>query len=277
MASKNHWFLLMPKKYAVNYKAQSIDYDATYRKARKMGLTIYPGGGRTYKSGESPEAQLILNLKDLNSKINVYPTGLIQIYYPSRTNLKKCLNILEQCCIPTNGKKINLNCLGDEDPADSSILMKTIDHLQPGDLKYAFAVIKLYSWRDPETDESIFRIEDRDGRVNVPGTTIRIKPEKIMIYEKKTPYRFDACIPVEIHCVDKEDSEGNRIITSEKLRWKAIRELKRIVREHPRFKPSKEDIARSIQKIKNKPEEIDLVRVFGKPIKIKFEKDSANP
>jgi hypothetical protein len=272
MVSKNHWFLLMPKKYAVNYKTQSIDYDATYDKARKMGLIIQPGGGRTYKSGESPEAQLVLIPKNLNSKINVYPTGLIQIYYSSRTNLKKCINILEECCIPENGNKIELTCLGPEDPADSSVLLKTTDHLQPGDLKYAFAVIKIYSWRDPETDESIFRIEDRDGRVNVPGTKIRIKPEKIMIYQKQIPYRFDACIPVEIHCVDKEDSQGNRIITSEKLRWKAIREIKRIAKEHPRFKPTEKDIKRSFQRNLNKPNEPDLIFRYGEPIKINFEK-----
>ena len=268
----------MPK-YAgqVWYKVNSIDYDATCEQAKKMGIITQPGGGRNYLSGESPEAQLVFDLTKLHSKIVFSPTsGKIQIWYSSRTNLRKCISILEECFIPKNGNEINLECLGDEDPADSSVLMETIDHLQPGDLKYAIAVIKLYSWRDPETDETIFRIEDRDGRVNVPGTTIRIKPEKIMIYEQKTPYRFDACIPVTIHCVDKEDSEGNRIITSEKLRWKAIRELKRIAKEHPRFKPTEEDIARSIQKDKNKPKEPDLVRVFGKPIKIKFEQDSTN-
>ncbi|MFX0204298.1 MAG: hypothetical protein ACFFCW_50010 [Candidatus Hodarchaeota archaeon] len=266
----------MLKKYAVNYKVHSLDYDATYEKAKKMGLKPQPGGGRPYKSGESPEAQLTLIPKELNSKINVYPSGLIQIYYSSRTNLKKCVSILEECCISENGKKMNLECLGDEDPADTSVMLKTIDHLQPGDLKYAIAVVKLYHWKDPETDETIFRIEDRDGRVNVPGTAIRIKPEKIKIYEKKTPYRFDACIPVGIHCVDKEDSKGDRIITSEKLRWKGIQELKRIAREHPRFKPTEEDIARSIQKDKNKPKELDLLFVIGKPLKIKFEQGSTN-
>jgi len=55
-----------------------------------------------------------------------------------------------------------------------------------------------------------------------------------------------------------------------------IQEIKRIAKEHPRFKPSKEQIAHSVQKAKNIPEEIDGIQVIGKPINIKFEKDSTD-
>ena len=165
--------------------------------------------------------------------------------------------------------------------------MKTFDHLQPGDAKYAIAIVKCYHWRDPQTDDTLIRVEDRDGRVNIPGTKMRVKPEKIKIYTKKTPFRFDDCIPVGVHCIDKEDSKGNRIITSERARWQGIKELKRIVRAIPRFKPTEEQIARSIQKdfqtlnkgtnsLQTLRKETDLLFIIGEPIKINFEPDSTD-
>ena len=266
--------MITKKKLAqVRYKIDRIDYDATIKKTKEMRIKYSRGGGRPSKGQEPTEAQITLNLKNLNSKILINPSsGIIQIYYPSRSTLKKCVHLLKQCVVQQNKKRIDLRCLGDEDPLDTSVLMKTIDHMKPRDTKYAIAVINLYHWRDPKTDETIFRIADREGRVNIPGTRIRVKPEKIMIYTEKTPFVFDACIPVGVHCIDKEDAEGNRVITSEKLRWKGLKELKRITKTHPRFKPTNEDIMRSLLKDLNRPKEVDLVFVIGEPIKIKFDK-----
>lgn len=46
---------------------------------------------------------------------------------------------------------------------------------------------------------------------------------------------FVGCYPVGIVAIDKDDQQGNRIATAEKLIWKGIRELKRIAKEHPRL------------------------------------------
>lgn len=265
------------KKYLARYQIDPIDYEATIKKICELGFKYTLGGGRPSKRGEFQESQITLHLKELNSSIHINPTGNIEFYYSSRTNLRKCVKILKQCCIQMHRKKITLIARGNEDPLDTSMMMKTIDHLQPGDLKYSIAVVKFYHWRDPETDETIIRVEDRDGRVNIPGTKIRVKPEKIKSYTKKTPYRFDDCIPVGVHCIDKEDSKGNRIITSERLRWQGIKELKRMVKAHPRFKPTEEQIVQSIQKnFEQRKKENDLMFVIGEPIKINFEPGSIN-
>ena len=259
-------------KYLAMYQIDPIDYESTIKKIQELGLVETRGGGRPSNWGGPTESQITVHLKDLNSSIQISLTGNIQIRYSSRKNLRKCVKILKKCCIQKQGKRINLRAKGTEDPLDTSIVMKTIDHLQPGDVKYAIAIVKFYHWRDPKSDETILRVEDRDGRVNIPGTRIRVKPERIKIYTKNTPYRFDACIPVGVHCIDKEDSEGNRIITSERLRWQGIQELKRMVKAHPRFKPTEEQIRRSIQKDRERRnKKADLIFVIGEPVEIKFE------
>jgi len=264
---------MVAKKFQVRYKIDSVDYIATLEKIKKLGINCFLGGGRPSKGGEPTEAQITLNLKELDSKVLISPpSGKIQISYTSRKNLKKCVSILKKCCVQKNRERLDLICLGDEDPLDTSVFMKTIDHMEPKDTKYAIAVIKLYEWRDPKTDESIYRIANRENRVNIPGTSIRVKPENILIYTEQTPFVFSTCLPVGVHCINKEDAEGNRIITSERLRWSALKELRRITKAHPRFKPTKELIQHSILKDLNRPKEIDLVFVIGEPIKIKFNK-----
>lgn len=224
------------RNYRSVYQTNPVDYEATIKKARELGIKVELGGGRNTKSGESPNAHIILNIKNISSKIVISRNGNIQIYYPSRPNLKKCVQILEQCLIPEDGKKFTLKSLGPDDPLDTSFELTTIDHWQHGDLKYAKARVHVYQWLDPKTEEAIFRIPDREGRVNIPGTNAKVKSTDLGRYLKKCPYIYQGCVPVSIHTIDKDDEEGNRIITGEKLRWKAIQELKRIAREHPRLK-----------------------------------------
>lgn len=60
-------FAIELTKYLARYQANPMDYEATIEKARLLKLKVEFGGGRKTKGGESPNAQIILNLKDLDS------------------------------------------------------------------------------------------------------------------------------------------------------------------------------------------------------------------
>lgn len=207
------------RKYTIRYRANIPNREAVIEKARKLGIKVRPGGGRPTRGGEPSEmGQFVLDLVDINSTVEINPKSkIIQFFYPSLPKLKKCVRVLERCDVNT------LESLGPDDPLDTSFELTTIDHYKHGDIRYYMAKVPLYVWLDPETEEYIYRIPDREGKMNPPGTNC--------IYQ--------GCYPVTVHTIDKDDKKGNRIITGEKVRWKAIQELKRIVREHPRFKPKK--------------------------------------
>lgn len=212
----------MPK-HRVYYQASAVDFEGTCRRARALGIDVELGGGR----GTDTDAQICLKLGNIDSTIQIHPKfgapkSKITIYYDSLPNLKKCVLDLERCYVPVDGI-FTLEPLGPDDPLDRSVELTTIYHWKFSDTKYAMARVLLYIWWDPETKEYIYRIPNREGLVSAP----------------EGPYIYECCIPTSVHVIDRYDDNGNTIVDSEKLRWEAIRELKRIVREHPRFKPRK--------------------------------------
>lgn len=220
--SDNHWFFRFKmKKYMSVYQANPVDYEATIMRARELGIKVELGGGRKTKSGESPNAQIIFNLKNIRSKIVISRKGKILIYYPSRPNLKKCFEILERCYVPTNGNLFDLTCEGPVDPLDQAFEFTIRVNWKGQGITYVEAKTHLFQWFDPATGEYIFQLPDHEDRVVHPGDG----------------YIYQGCCPVKIIAIDKDDKNGNRIVTAGKLVWKGIQELKRITREHPRFKP----------------------------------------
>jgi len=205
-------------KSVVRYHAD-IDFEATIQefqvlRPNQTGYSFEVTGGRK-RAG----AQIVACFRDWNVSMNIFYTGLIQIYYENLVNLRKTFQILEKHCVPRTGK-LDLVALDPDDPVDRSVELKTTHHFQNADVKYAMATVLVYWWRNPETGEYIVRIRDRDLKLDVPGS----------------PFVFDACVPVVVHVIDKFDVQGNKIVDAEKLRRKGIEELKRIAREHPQVK-----------------------------------------
>jgi len=207
----------MPKK-VVMYHAD-IDFEATVEEfqALRPNQTDYSfevTGGRK-RAG----AQIVVTFKDWNIAVNIYYTGFIQIYYENLVNLRKAFQILKRCCVPRTGK-LDFVALDPDDPIDRSVELKTTYHFQNSDVRYAKATVLVYWWRNPKTGEFIVKIPDRDLKLDVP----------------ESPFVFDACVPVVIHVIDKFDGKGSKVVDAEKLRRKAIEEVKRIAREHSQVK-----------------------------------------
>jgi len=205
-------------KSVVRYHAD-IDFEATIQefealRPNQTGYSFEVTGGRK-RAG----AQIVAVFDDWNVTMNIFYTGLIQIYYENLVNLRKAFQILEKHCVARTGK-LDLVALDPDDPIDRSVELKTTHHFQNSDVKYAMATLLVYWWRNPETGEYIVRIHDRDLKLDVPGS----------------PFVFDACVPVTVHVMDKFDEQGNKTVEAEKLRRKGIEELRRIAREHPRVK-----------------------------------------
>lgn len=182
-------------------------------------MKVEVGGGRPEKSGESPNAQIILNLRDIDSKISIGRTGMVEIYYSSRPNLEKCIKILEECYVPIDGN-LDLQCEGPTDPLDRAFEFTMTANWMGTGMRCAEAKTHLCEWFDPKTGEYIYRLPDKENRIIHPGTE----------------YIYQGCVPIQIIAIDKDDAKGNRVITAESVVWKGVKELKRIVREHPRFK-----------------------------------------
>jgi hypothetical protein len=179
-----------------------------------VGYSFEVTGGR----GRA-EAQIVVCFQEWNISINIYPTGLIQIYYATLVNLRKAVGVLGQNCVMA-GQDFVLVALDPDDPIDRSVQLKTTYHFENTDSKYATAEVLFFWWRNPQTDVFICKVPDRDNKLVIPGK----------------PFEFDACVPMTIHVIDKYDAQGNRIITAERLRRQAIEELKRIAREHPKVR-----------------------------------------
>ena len=215
------------KKMQVMYQA-NIDYEATIKKARNQGIKPQFGGGRRTKGGDSPEAQMILDLKDLDTKILVTPKGKIQIWYPSLPKLRKGFQILKRILVPQSEKLI-LKAKGPNDPLDLSFETMTIEHTQHSDVKFSSAKIPIYAFRHLKTGDLVLETLDREGCVHVPGTDYRVKPSNLEHFLVKTPYICEDHFDIGVHTIDKFDKDGNKIITGDLLRWKAIQEIKRIL------------------------------------------------
>jgi hypothetical protein len=205
-------------KSVVRYHAD-IDFEATIQefealRPNQTGYSFEVTGGRK-RAG----AQIVAVFDDWNVTMNIFYTGLIQIYYENLVNLRKAFQILEKHCVPRTGK-LDLVALDPDDPIDRSVELKTTHHFQNSDVKYAIATVWVYWWRNPETGEYIVRIPDRDLKLDVP----------------RGPFVFDACVSVTVHVMDKFDEQGNTIVEAEKFRRKGIEELKRIAREHSRVR-----------------------------------------
>jgi hypothetical protein len=217
-------------KYQVRYEA-NIDYVATIDKTRKQSINPRFGGGRNTKGGESPEAQMILDLKDLDMRILITHKGLIQIWYTSLPKLRKAFRILEKCLVP-HGEKLVLKAKGPDDPLDLSFETTTIEHMQHSDVRLVKAKIPVYVFRHLKTGDFIYETLDRDGNVHVPSANHKVDPNDLEHGLKETPYRLEDHFNVGVYAIDKFDEEERKIITGERLIWKAIQEVTRVLSEH---------------------------------------------
>ena len=200
----------------VVYQAQPPEYEAIANKAKELRIKLEFGGGRKTKGGESPNAQIILNLKQCNSKISIARTGRVIIYYPSKLVLRKSIEILKTIYIPSITTE-NFRCQGPNDPLSRAFELKTIQNWDGTDMTMSEATINQYEFFDPKTKEYIYVLPDDDGNVTPP---------------KDPDVVFTSCCPISIKTVDKDDAQGKRLVTGEKLRWQVMQELRRISKEH---------------------------------------------
>lgn len=203
----------------MHYSANPIDFEATFERALNNGLRVRHGGGRPEKSGEPANAQIIFDLQDIDSKITVSRTGKVEIYYPSRPNLKRCIEIVMQYCVPVKGE-LGLHCESWIDPLDLAVEYTITENWKGTELRCVVAKVDVHQWLDVGTGAYIFRLPDSTGRLSWP--------EGNCVYQ--------GYCTTSIMAVDKDDEHGNRVVTAERLVWQGLRELKRVVREHPRVK-----------------------------------------
>jgi hypothetical protein len=214
------------KSYMVVYQTKTPDFEAIHNRAKEIEVQVEYGGGRDTKGGVSPNAQLVLDLKDLDSKVSIARTGRIIIYYPSKPRLEKCLEVLMNCYVPTIMKS-DLKCQGPIDPTSKTFELRMTENWNGTGLTLCEAEVMIYQWFDPKTGEYIFVLPDDDGRVEPPAD-----PD----------CTYADCCSVTISAIDKDDEKGNRVVTGEKIRWKAMQELRRVAKEH-RLTP--EDLKRA--------------------------------
>lgn len=210
------------RKYTVRYRANIPDCEATIEKARRLGIEVRPGGGRPTRGGEPSEwGQFVLDMENVDCTVEINAkSGIIQFSYTSVPKLERCVQVFEQCYVTENGN-FWLACEGPVDPLDRAFEFTIRVNWTGKGVTYVEARTHMCQWLDPKTGEYIFRLPDQENRVVHPGAD----------------YIYQGCCPVSVIAIDKDDRNGNRIVTAEKLVWKGIQELKRIVREHPRFKP----------------------------------------
>jgi hypothetical protein len=219
------------KLYTIVYQTKAPDYDGILERAKYLQIKLEFGGGRKTKGGESPNAQIIFNLEGINSKISVGRTGRIIVYYPSNPLLKKCLDKLLDCYVPPI-RKSDLKCQGPYNPLSRAFEVKTTENWNGTGLKLSEAVVQIHEWFDTKTEEYVYVIPDDNGIVITPD-------EPNLVYS--------SCCSITISAIDKDDKQGKRVVTGEKIRWQAMEELRRITKEH-RLKP--EDIEKAIQRAK---------------------------
>jgi hypothetical protein len=219
------------KMYLTTYQTKSPDYEALTKRAGEIKIKIEFGGGRKTKGGESPNAQIMLNLKEINSKILISRTGRIIIYYPSKLCLQKCVETLVSVYAP-GIRKSDLKCQGPKDPLSKTFELKTTENWNGTGRTLYEATVMVNQWLDRRTGEYTFVLPDDDGRVVCPTGS---------------DFKYAGCAPIRIQATDKDDKSGNRIVTGERILWQAMQELRRMSREN-RLTP--EDMKRAKEREK---------------------------
>jgi hypothetical protein len=204
------------KQYSTVYQTKAPDYEGITERAKYLKIKLEFGGGRKTKGGESPNAQIIFNLEGINSKISVGRTGRIIVYYPSNVMLKKCLDTLIRCYVPPISKS-NLKCLGPNNPLSRNFVLTTTENWNGSGLKLSEATVEMHEWFNPKTGEYTYVIPDEDGVLVPPD-------DPDLVYSNSNT--------IGISAIDKDDANGNRIVTGERIRWQMMEELKRITKEH---------------------------------------------
>jgi hypothetical protein len=219
------------KMYLVTYQTKPPEYEGLTRRAKEMGIKLEFGGGRKTKGGESPNAQIVLNLNEINSKVSVSRTGRVIMYYPSKPCLEKCVEILISVYSPAICKS-DLKCQGPKDPLSKTFELKTTENWNGTGRTLFEATVMVYDWLDLRTGEYTFVLPDNDGLVICPTGS---------------NFRYAGCAPIRILVTNKDDKNGNRIATGERLLWQAMQELRRMSRVN---KLTPEDMKRAKEREK---------------------------
>ena len=225
--------------YLVAYQTKPPDYEGLAGRAKEMGIKFEFGGGRKTKGGESPNAQVVLNLKEINSKVLVSRTGRVIIYYPSKPCLQKCIEVLLSAYAPAICRS-DLRCLGPKDPLSKTFVLKTTENWNGTGRPLYEATVMVNQWLDLRTGEYTFVLPDNEGRVVCPTGS---------------NFKYAGGAPIRIQATDKDDKSGNRIVTGERILWQAMQELRRMSREN---KLTPEDMKRAKEQEKPKCERKSL-------------------
>jgi hypothetical protein len=223
------------KMYLATYQTKPPDYEGLTKRAKELGIKFEFGGGRKTKGGESPNAQVVLNLKEIKSKVLISRTGRIIIYYPSKPRLKKCVEILLSVYAPAICRS-DLKCQGPKDPLSKTFVLKTTENWNRTGRTLYEATVMVNQWLDLRTGEYTFVLPDDDGQVICPSGS---------------NFKYAGCAPIRIQATDKDDKDGNRIATGERLIWQAMQELRRMSREN---KLTPEDMKRAKEQEKSQRE-----------------------
>ena len=230
------------KMYLATYQTMPPDYEGLTKRAKELGIKLEFGGGRKTKGGESPNAQVVLNLKEIKSKVLISRTGRIIIYYPSKLCLKKCVEILLSVYAPAICRS-DLKCLGPKDPLSKTFMLKTTENWNRTGRTLYEAIVMVNQWLDMRNGEYTFVLPDDDGRVLCPAGS---------------NFKYAGGAPIRIQATDKDDKNGNRIATGERLIWQAMQELRRMSREN---KLTPEDLKRAKEQGSKKCERKSLDNV----------------
>ena len=85
------------------YPQTFLDFDSTARKARIKGFKTNRVGGRPSKSGESPGAQLLIELRGIKAKVLV-SRSTVQVYWqPSYARIEELEDRLKEVFVPQPG------------------------------------------------------------------------------------------------------------------------------------------------------------------------------
>jgi hypothetical protein len=226
------------KMYMVVYQTKPPDYEGFTKRAGQMGVKVEFGGGRKTRGGESPNAQIVLNLKEINSKVSVSRTGRVIMYYPSIPCLLKCFEILLSVYSPAICKS-DLKCQGPKDPLSKTFELKTTENWNGTGRTLFEATVMGHQWLDPKTGEYTFVFPDDDGSIVCPDPS----------------FKYAGRSPIRIKATDKDDKSGNRIVTGERIIWQAMQELRRMSKEH-RLTP--EDMKRAKERTEPQSEQKSL-------------------
>lgn len=107
----------------------------------------------------------------LDSRVSIYPQGKIQVSYSFTPKLRKTMKLVKRCLVPLKGKNVELR-EGELsfDPLDLSVELTRTDNWLSSGSHYFIAKVPVYTWLDKNTGELVYRIPNRQGKVNISGT-----------------------------------------------------------------------------------------------------------